>query len=617
MKTTLRLSVALVVAAASVSAAYGQRTFTNQYTFGDSLSDNGNARAASGGLVNGSAPSFGGRWSNGPVFAERLGNTLAIGVTAPASVKSSMGFAFGGATAVPSASTVPFPPLAGQLQLFQSHAVAIQRTDLFTVWMGANDILNTMQQPTTPANPGAMDIAGINAAQTTATAVQSLITMGAKNIVVLNMPDIGRTPAIPAAGSPFATRGSLAYNTEFDARLAPIASAAADVNLVRIDARAIIDRALSDFRLLGFSNASSGLIFPAAQGGGGDPESYVFWDGLHPTAKTHALLAAMITEALNPEPVVGWAATQGSAALALGNLAQGAINARLMQLVKSQRPTGRADVYASFNYGDGERSSDGFRPKFDYTGQVVLTGVDLHLSDGVFVGGALSVGRINVEVGGGRGNYTVEDTGGRLYAVWRGGPVSIVADGDYGVLNVKGIHRTTAFGGLQTNGKTAGTRWGVGLTAAWNIDLGNGFEVRPLVGVRTSRVALERYAEKDIPAIAMEFEAQDARDSAGLAGVAASAVTKLGGRATHFDFRAVWHGDIGTHTRQVSGRLWNNFTRPTVLTVEDGDGSGVEVGAAVTLFTTKNTSLSLGYNGDIRSGDKLSSRASLSFQTGF
>jgi outer membrane lipase/esterase len=617
MKTTLRTRLATVCACALASVALGQRTFTNQYTFGDSLSDNGNVRAATGGAVNGGAPYFGGRWSNGPVFAERLGNTLAVGATAPASVKSSMGFAFGGATAVPSTSTVPFPPIAAQVQLFQSHAVSIQRTDLFTLWIGANDILNTMQQPTTPGNPGNMDIAGINAAQTAATAVQSLITMGAKNIVVLNLPDIGRTPAIPAAGSPFATRGSLAYNTEFDARLAPIASAAADVNLVRIDTRAIIDRVLTDYRLLGFSNASSGLILPAAAGGGGDPEGYVFWDGLHPTAKTHALLAAMITEALNPESVVGWAATEGSAALALGNLGQGAINARLMQLVKSQRPTGRADVYTSFNYGDGERTDDGFRPKFDYTGQVVMAGIDLRLSDGVFVGGALNVGRVNVDVSGGRGNFTIEDTGGRLYAVWRGGPVSLLADGDYAALNVKGIHRTTAFGGLQTNGKTAGTRWGVGLTAAWNIDMGNGFEVRPLLGVRTSRVELDRYTEKDIPAIAMDFEGQDARDSAGLAGIEASAATKLGGRATHFDFRAVWHGDIGTHTRQVSGRLSNNFTRPTVLTVEDGDGSGVEVGAALTFFAAKNTSFSLGYAGDIRSGDKLSSRASISFQTGF
>ena len=36
---------------------------------------------------------------------------------------------------------------------------------------------------------------------------------------------------------------------------------------------------------LGFTNATSGLILPASAGGGGDPNGYVFFDGIHPTAE--------------------------------------------------------------------------------------------------------------------------------------------------------------------------------------------------------------------------------------------------------------------------------------------------------------------------------------------
>lgn len=618
MNTRLRrfLSFSVLVAAGAVASAQN-RTFTNQYSFGDSLSDNGNAFAASGGTVNATAPYFGGRWSNGRTFVEQLGNTLAVGATAPASVKSSMGFAFGGATAVPALSAVPFPPLAGQLQLFQSHSVAIQRTDLFTVWMGANDILNTAGRPTTPTNPAAMDAAGINAAQSTVSAVQTLISLGAKNILVLNMPDIGLTPTgLSSGGGAFLTRGSLAYNAEFDARLQTIAAGAADVTLTRIDAAALIAQIQRDYRLLGYANATSGLILPASAGGGGDPNGYAFFDGIHPSARTHTLLANVVLEALNPEPVVGFAGTLGSAALALQGLGAAALDARTSQLAFSSRSTGRADAYASFNYGDGNRDGDGWRPGFDYTAQVVTAGVDTRLSDGVFLGGALNVGRLNTSVSGGRGDFTVEDAAGRLYAVWRGGPVSLQMDADYGALNVKGIHRTSAFGGLAANAKTAGDHWGVGLKAAWMVDVG-GTNVRPWLGLRTHRVELDGYMEKDVPSLTMDFAAQEAKSTAGAVGVDAAYHWKIGGRSVRLDLRGAWHDEIGSKTRNVAGRLANNFTRPTSVALEDGDGSGLELGGAATLFFAKNWSASLGYAADIRTSEKVANRATLSVQTGF
>jgi outer membrane lipase/esterase len=616
MKMFLRKSAVFSLALALAATAVAQnRTYTNQYTFGDSLSDNGNARAASGGTVNASAPYFGGRWSNGLTFAEQLGNSLAVGAVAPTAVKSSMGFAFGGATAVPEVSAVPFPPLAAQIQLFQSHAVAIQKTDLFTVWMGANDILNTA--PRAPANPALMDSAGSNAARTTATSLQTLIGLGAKNILVLNLPDIGLTPTGLSSGAgAFLTRGSLAYNAEFDARLAAIAAGAPDVTLTRIDAAALIAQIQRDYRLLGFDNANAGLILPATAGGGGNPDGYVFFDGIHPSARTHTLLSRVVLEALNPEPVVGFAGTLGSAALALQGLGATALDTRASQLAFSPRGTGRADVYASFNYADGSRARQGWQPKFNYRAQMMTGGADLRLSDGVFAGAALNVGRLVARVGGGLGDYTVEDAGGRLYAAWRGGPVSLLMDGDYGTLNVKGIHRATAFGGLTTNAKTGGDHWGVGAKAVWTMEV-SGTSIRPWVGLRTHRVSIDGYAERDVATLNMEFAAQEAKSTSGALGVDGAYTVKLGGYALRLDLRAVWRDEIGSRTRNVAGRLANNFTRDTVVALEDGDGSGLELGGATTLFFAKNWSASLGYAADIRTHEKVANRATLSVQTGF
>lgn len=618
MKTLLRTTTLVFGATLAVTVFAQNRTFTSQYTFGDSLSDSGNLYALTQ-RTQPPAPYFQGRFSNGPVFTEMLGNSIV-----PAAPLSSAGtnrnFAFGGATA---AGGGAIPGFGQQIAAYRLQGAPAQRTDLFTVLFGANDLLGVLTAPTTPANPGALDAAGVSAAQSVATGVQGLVGLGAKNLVVAGLPNLGTTPRSLALGGPsgpaaaFGLRATNAFNTELRSRLQAIAASAPDVNLIYVDLQGVLDRIVADYRALGFSNASSFFLAPSAQGGGvGDPNSYVFWDDIHPTSRTHSLLAAVITEQLNPEIPLGFAATIGSSGLALQNLEASAIDARASQIAVSNRGVGRADAYATFNYGDGNRARDGWRPKFDFDAYALTTGVDLRVNDGFFAGGALNVGRLKTDLTAGRGSYTMEDAGGRVYGVWHGGPVSLIADADYGVLSVKTIRRTTSFGGLQSNGKTGGDHWGVGLKAAWDVEMAAS-NLRPWIGLRTQRVRLDAYTEKDIPALAMDFDEQDAKSISGAIGVDCATNWKLGGRAGRFDLRAAWHGEIGSSNRTVSGKLANNFTRTSTLEVEDGDGSGVELGGAVTLFFAKNWSASLGYAADIRADERVANRGTFSIQTGF
>lgn len=623
MKNLLKFGgTAGMCCALTVTAFAQNRTFTNQYSFGDSLSDSGNIYAATSALGAPNPPSppyFQGRFSSGRVFTELLGNSLALGATAPASVKSSLNFAFGGATAG-GTSTLP-PSMTVQLGLFQARAITPAKTDLFTVLFGANDMIPVLTAPATATNPANIDTAGFNAAVNVAGGVQTLIGLGAKNIVVGGLPNLGAIPRSLAAGSTgvaFGLRAATAFNAELGNRLRAISSsaAAADVNLVYIDIQGLLDRVILDYKALGYSNATSFVLAPAAAGGGGDPNTYVFFDDIHPTARTHAFLASAIVEALNPEPVLGFAATQGRAGLALHSLESSALDSRVSQIAAANRTQGRADVYVAFNYGEGNRAADGWQNKFSYTAQVVTAGADMRVSEGFLAGAAIHTGRLNTKLSGAGGNYTMEDLAGRVYGVWRGGPVSFVFDAGYGNLDVKGIHRTTGFAGFQTSGKTAGDHWGAGLKALWAFDHA-GLNVRPWLGLRTERVKLRAYSEKDVPVVAMDFDGQEAKSSAGSVGLDLGTAMKLAARVLQLDFRAAWHGEMTGRDRSVSGKLANNFTRTTTIRVEDGDGSGFELGGAGTLFFTKNWSASLGYAGDIRSGEKLASRVSLSLQTGF
>jgi outer membrane lipase/esterase len=609
----LRALLSLSFCGLTTIAVAQDRTFTSQYSFGDSLSDSGNLFALA---RQPPAPYVNGRFSNGPVFVELLGQTL-VPAAAVSAIGPNRNFAFGGANA---ASSGAVPNLAQQVASYRQQGLPARSTDLFTVLAGANDLIGVLSSPTTPTNPANLDAAGTAVAQAVATNVQTLVGLGAKNILVGGLPNLGATPRALAqggAGGPGATfglRATTAFNNELKSRLQALAAASPDVNFVYLDLHGVLDRLAADFRDFGYNNASSFVLAPVAQGGGGDPSGYVFFDDIHPTARTHALIANIVLEQLNPERPLGFAATQATAALALTGIAAGTIDARARQLTYSNRPIGQMDVYATFNYADGVRGTEGRRERFDYDGYVVTAGTDWRISEGTFAGLAVNGGKL--EAAARNGSFVVDDGAGRIYGVWRGGPVSLLLDGAYGVLRVKDIRRTTAFGGLSTRGKTSGTHWGGGIKAQWNVEMGAA-SVRPWFGLRTERVTLDGYTERDVPALAMEFAEQEAKSSSGAVGVDLSLMSQLGPRTARLDLRAAWHGELGSRTRDVAGRLADNFTRPTAIAVEDGDGDGLEVGGAATLFFSKNWGATVGYTADIRSGDRVAHKGTVSVQTGF
>lgn len=608
----------LLVTAASLlltfsAAAQTLRTFTSQYTFGDSLSDNGNLYALTGRQLPPS-PYFNGRFSNGPVFTELLGNP--IRAAAPLSTRgTNLNFAVGGSNIVLANG---LPTLDQQIGIYMVQGFEPQAGDLFTIQGGANDLLSII--PAGVTQPAALQSASFSAGRILGLDTEFLISLGAKNVVVGGMPNLGATPRYArgnAALAAQATASSDAFNGGLLTEVKRISARYTDVNIVYFDMYAVMERILTDYQALGFSNVSSFYLAPAAQGGSaGDPNSYVFWDDIHPTARTHALLASIVIEQLNPEMPLGFAGNLGSAALALQTLTTAAVEDRTAQLAFSPRAAERTDVYARFDYGDGSRARDGWRSSFDYQGYVFSAGGDARLSETTFVGGTFSTGRMEVDVRRGGGDFTMEDTGGRLYAVWRGGPVSFIADGGYGFLRAKDIRRTTSFGGLRTRGKTTGDRWGAGVKIAWQLPWQQ-VNVRPWFGLRTERVTLDGYTERDVPALSMVFDEQEARSSTGQLGLDASWSRRFNGKILRLDGRAVWHGELGNKERALVGKLADNFTRPTTLLLEDGDGDGVELGGAATLFLNAQWSTSLGYGIDIRSAEKPAHRGTLAVQTGF
>jgi phospholipase/lecithinase/hemolysin len=304
---------AMILAAAAPAAAV--EPYTAIYSFGDSLSDAGNVYNLTGGLAPAS-PYSNGRYSNGNVWAQDLANILGLGPLT-ASLNGGTDYAYGGATtgfSVPS----PVPNITQQVDLYLvAHPVA-SSTALYTFSIGANDLFSILGSGDTPSEALA---AAAGAAGTEASAAAALFGKGARNLVVFDVPDLGSVPYITQFGKTVeqaATALSAFYDAQLFADLAPLENQG--LKVYDLNTFTLLDNVAADPSAYGFNNVTAPCYTGPFTGGGSacsDPDSYLFWDQVHPTAAAHLIIG---TEAANlvlglPEPSTWAMMLTGFAAL--------------------------------------------------------------------------------------------------------------------------------------------------------------------------------------------------------------------------------------------------------------------------------------------------------------
>lgn len=152
---------------------------------------------------------------------------------------------------------------------------------LFTVLIGGNDFL--AWGPTEEVISAA--ITNIN------DALQALVFAGAKDILVMKLPDLGLAPAlVDTPLSPAYTSGSRAFNTYLTQLVCEFRGAFPKVKFYMADTFELLQYAVENAEALGFTNVDGTCV-----AGGALPscEGYIFYDGIHPTTATHQYLAAL------------------------------------------------------------------------------------------------------------------------------------------------------------------------------------------------------------------------------------------------------------------------------------------------------------------------------------
>ena len=156
----------------------------------------------------------------------------------------------------------------------------------------------------------------------------SLYAEGARNLLVPNVPNLGRVPRIgELGGAPARAAGtflSKSFNDGLNSLLNGFDAAHPDANLVRFDTFGALEGIAANAAGLGLLNLTDRCYTGDDRNftGGGtvcaNPDSYLFWDGIHPTAFVHKLLGQAMLGAVAAVPEPSTYATMALGLLLLG-----------------------------------------------------------------------------------------------------------------------------------------------------------------------------------------------------------------------------------------------------------------------------------------------------------
>ena len=303
--------VVLLVAAASVSAQPDEKLVV----FGTSLSDPGNAFALVGGtntppdylvdpfFLTPNAPYTRGghHFTNGPTWIEQLAKTMKAGVNAEPAFRGANPRAMNFAIATSRAREDGVnPSLALQVTTFlQDTGGSASPTALYVVEMGSNDVRDAL-------NAGAGATAVLSAALTSIrTSVDALYAAGARRFLIWNVPNPALTPAIRRLNSPAISGAMTSLTTSFnmglDGQIALLKATRPGIQIDVLNVFKLLNDVVGSPAAFGFENVTTPCITPSeAPFFCQQPDEYLFWDGIHPTAAMHAVVAALAEATLTP-----------------------------------------------------------------------------------------------------------------------------------------------------------------------------------------------------------------------------------------------------------------------------------------------------------------------------
>jgi outer membrane lipase/esterase len=571
-KRLLGLKIALLLACLLPLPVLAQNIETITI-FGDSLSDNGNAFKATGGTIPATPPYFNGRFSNGPIWVEGFSTELKL----PAAAVNN--FAVGGSTS--GANTTGSPTVTDQLTRFLLASPQVNPNGLFVIWAGSNDYQGGILNPT--------QVVG-----NLTTSVQRLIGAGGQQFIVPNLPDLGRTPT--GAADPVLSAGlsqlTAAHNLGLQASIKTLVQNNPNISIVPTDMASLFRSVVTNPARFGFTNVTQPCLNPTTGAICPNPDAFLFWDTIHPTAAAHRLVSAYALDTVTAPRSI---AAQAETGLGIANQQTRDINHRLLALRTSSPPVARQlSVFVSGDSNFGDRSATSTNTGFNVDTKGLTVGADYPVSENIAVGVALSSANTNNQLNDNRGKVAVNSTSISVYGNYTQDKFYTDALLNYGWNNF------TVARNIRVPGFTAATATPTGNQLSFRVSGGydfgsNGLSFGPTAGIRYSKINVGGYTEQNGDILNLKVNPQDLD----------SLIFNLGGQISYpfkasFGtispyFAANFEHEFGQNGRQVVTELVTQPGIPIRTKIGANDRDFIRVSTGVQTEFTNNLSVNLGY----------------------
>ena len=534
----LRLMAACACIAFTSNGAMAQE-FSSVVVFGDSLSDSGNL-ASTQSLPPGTSFTT----NPDPVWAEIVAREF--GNDGTRSTAEGSNFAWGQACANPSGICSQSSQVPDISQQITEHLDG-GRADpdaLYMIWAGGNDI---------EAIATASAAGSLSASETPSeveSAVTALITQigrlklaGARFVVVLTVPDPGRTPlaARLGAANPAVSQGLSRLGQGFNQGVIAGLPRVQD-GTIFVDAAALAEEVFADADAYGFTSTQGVAcpfgINPARPNGGGeslvcgptadgylrapdDSETYFFADGLHPSGVSHELIANAVLATISAPLQVAMAGAGGKA---VSEAHRTFANTDLLSLLGNETEAGSWHPYVGGSFTI-DTSADFPRLGSASAGAQVLTvGTNYAASPTLILGTAASIGNYDYDVRGASFGHRVLN--GSLQATARYGVITVIGDVSFGRTSVNidrlirlGTATRTQTGSTSVSQKSA--ELSVDVPLAGTVELNHGI----FLGATWLDQSVNGYKEVGTSSTALNFSAFERESLIARIGYRLNAVT--------------------------------------------------------------------------------------------
>lgn len=238
--------------------------------------------------------SGGHHFTNGATWLEGMARELSLaGSVRPALASGgpkASNYAVGGARAV-----ADYPcrfNLPAQIAAYLTDFPQTSPKTLVTMEIGGNDVRDALVAAALGEDPA--PYIG-HALASLGTGVGTLYAYGARQFLLMNVPDVGKTPAVRGLG-PAAVAGAGTLSALYNVYLAQLRDYLAAVlpgsDIRILDAYAKLNDVIAHPAGYGLANVADACVTPGVPPFKcKKPDTYLFWDGIHPTKAVHAVLA--------------------------------------------------------------------------------------------------------------------------------------------------------------------------------------------------------------------------------------------------------------------------------------------------------------------------------------